>query len=129
MAESPAPGVPRTPLTRASRIREGSAGGLRFGVYANLGQPIPASAFARSDASTPRAFAEHARAWRDAGARIVGGCCSATPEPIRTIADRAPPKEYKLCRPKHKTRHFRPEDCPWAARAVPGCREAQQEAS
>jgi 5-methyltetrahydrofolate--homocysteine methyltransferase len=36
---------------------------------------------------TPELMAEYARLVRDAGARIVGGCCGTTPEHIRAIRD------------------------------------------
>ena len=35
----------------------------------------------------PEAYAGHARAWIDAGAGIVGGCCEVGPEHIQRIAE------------------------------------------
>jgi S-methylmethionine-dependent homocysteine/selenocysteine methylase len=56
---------------------------LPFGVYANLGEPIKAG---RTEAAAPREFAAAAATWRDAGARILGGCCGTTPAHIAAIA-------------------------------------------
>jgi homocysteine S-methyltransferase len=39
----------------------------------------------RSTRSSPARFADAARAWIDAGARIVGGCCGTTPEHIQAL--------------------------------------------
>lgn len=36
---------------------------------------------------TPEIMAEYARMARDAGARIIGGCCGTTPEHVRAMAD------------------------------------------
>jgi homocysteine S-methyltransferase len=35
----------------------------------------------------PAAFADAARSWRQAGARILGGCCGITPDHIRAMAN------------------------------------------
>jgi S-methylmethionine-dependent homocysteine/selenocysteine methylase len=61
---------------------------LPFGVYANLGAPDDDDGFRRSDDCTPETFADHASAWRDAGARILGGCCGTTPEHLGALARR-----------------------------------------
>jgi 5-methyltetrahydrofolate--homocysteine methyltransferase len=37
--------------------------------------------------ATPEVMAQSARALRDAGARIIGGCCGTTPEHIRAMAE------------------------------------------
>jgi methionine synthase I (cobalamin-dependent) len=39
----------------------------------------------RTHEATPDAFAAHAGAWIDAGARAVGGCCGTTPAHVRAI--------------------------------------------
>ena len=58
--------------------------GLPFGAYANLGEPSE-DGFTRSESCAPDTFAAHAAAWREAGARIVGGCCGTTPEHIAAM--------------------------------------------
>jgi homocysteine S-methyltransferase len=50
------------------------------GAYAEIGDGASAAAV------TPVELAGHARAWRAAGARIVGGCCGTTPEHVRALA-------------------------------------------
>jgi S-methylmethionine-dependent homocysteine/selenocysteine methylase len=60
--------------------------GLPFGVYANLGAPTGGPDGARSEQRTPAAFAEDARAWRDAGCRVIGGCCGTTPAHVHALA-------------------------------------------
>ncbi len=67
-----------------------AASGLPFFVYANLGAPTEEGGFERSDALSPEAFAEHARAWLDAGAAAVGGCCGTTPDHIRAVGKLLP---------------------------------------
>ncbi len=61
-------------------------GGLRFGIYANLGTPLPDGAFARSEDCAPAEFAAHAREWLAAGASLIGGCCGTTPAHIAGLA-------------------------------------------
>jgi len=56
-----------------------------FGVYANLGAPEAGDPGGRSEDCTPAEFAEHARSWVAAGARVVGGCCGTTPAHIRAL--------------------------------------------
>ena len=41
------------------------------------------------DTITPARFAEFARAWREAGVQIIGGCCGLGPEHIAAIANMA----------------------------------------
>jgi S-methylmethionine-dependent homocysteine/selenocysteine methylase len=60
--------------------------GRPFGVYANLGAPLASGAFERSESCGPQDFAAHALRWRDAGARILGGCCGTTPAHIAALA-------------------------------------------
>lgn len=54
--------------------------GVPFGVYANAGLG--------EDRLSPEAFADHAVAWRAAGARVVGGCCGAGPSHVHAMARR-----------------------------------------
>jgi S-methylmethionine-dependent homocysteine/selenocysteine methylase len=65
-----------------------AASGLRFGAYANLGEPADESGFARSADCSPARFAYHASAWIAAGASVVGGCCGTTPAHIEEISRR-----------------------------------------
>ncbi len=64
------------------------ASGLPWGIYPNLGAPVDGGSGRRSEERTPEAFAEHAAAWLDDGARIVGGCCGTNPAHIRAVAQR-----------------------------------------
>ncbi|NJQ01205.1 homocysteine S-methyltransferase [Streptomyces zingiberis] len=58
--------------------------GLPVVVYPNSGEGWDAAARAWRGAAT---FApERARAWRDAGARLIGGCCRVGPEGIASLA-------------------------------------------
>jgi S-methylmethionine-dependent homocysteine/selenocysteine methylase len=64
------------------------ASGRPFGVYCNLGAPTDAEGSTRSEEYAPADLAELAAGWRDAGARLLGGCCGTTPEHIRAMAQR-----------------------------------------
>jgi len=59
--------------------------------YPNRGEQWDAEAhrWRAEDSSTgdPRAFAELALRWRDAGARLIGGCCRTGPEHIRAMRE------------------------------------------
>ncbi|MGC1505948.1 MAG: homocysteine S-methyltransferase family protein [Sulfitobacter sp.] len=71
--------------------------GLPFGAYANGFQqisddflkdkPTVASLSRRQDL-TPEAYADHAMAWVEHGATIIGGCCEVSPDHIAEIARR-----------------------------------------
>jgi len=64
------------------------AGSTPVGAYANIGhQPAGGAPRppAESPAMPPAAFGRHARAWVQAGARIVGGCCGTTPAHIAAV--------------------------------------------
>ena len=56
-------------------------------VYPNLGENYDASRNEWSGGPVCGSFAEEARLWYEAGARLIGGCCRTTPEDIRAIAD------------------------------------------
>ncbi|MAE93121.1 MAG: homocysteine methyltransferase [Deltaproteobacteria bacterium] len=58
--------------------------GLPFFVSANLGAP-DARGEGRNDELSPRAFAEQASLWLDAGAALVGGCCGTTPDHLAAL--------------------------------------------
>ncbi|MCX7557989.1 homocysteine S-methyltransferase family protein [Sulfitobacter sp. F26204] len=71
--------------------------GLPYGAYANgfeqisagflTARPTVDSLTARHDL-TPKFYAEHAMAWVDQGATIIGGCCEVSPAHIAEIARR-----------------------------------------
>lgn len=70
--------------------------GLPFGAYANgfthiQTSYVPGATVAelstRTDL-TPDAYADHAMAWVEAGATIIGGCCEVGPAHIATLAQR-----------------------------------------
>ncbi|WP_127475379.1 homocysteine S-methyltransferase [Microbacterium sulfonylureivorans] len=58
--------------------------GIPLVAYPNSGERW--DAHARSWAGTAAAAHDHAGAWRDAGARLIGGCCRVTPDEIARIA-------------------------------------------
>lgn len=62
-----------------------AASGFAFGIYANLGAPYANSPARRREDCDPEDFAERARGWVAAGARVLGGCCGTTPEHIRAL--------------------------------------------
>lgn len=62
--------------------------GLPFGVYANLGAPVENGLYQATDACSPLEYSEHAAAWLESGARIVGGCCGTTPAHLSAVAQR-----------------------------------------
>ena len=53
--------------------------------YPNSGERYDASAKRWTDSRVDLPFAEQARAWYQAGARLIGGCCRTTPEDIRSL--------------------------------------------
>lgn len=70
------------------RVRE-AAPSKAVIVYPNAGRGWDEAAGEWRGAETPEEFAGRAREWRRAGAAIVGGCCLATPEHIRALAETA----------------------------------------
>ena len=57
---------------------------MPLGVYPNLGRYLdPGWKF--DEKTGPEDYAEMALQWRDAGARIVGGCCGVTPEHMAAV--------------------------------------------
>ena len=85
--------VPPEDATRAlKRIREFTDQPL--GAYAQIGKFDPPSwkfefhpQFSGTEAWPPERYAETARGWRDAGARVVGGCCGTGPDHIRALRE------------------------------------------
>jgi homocysteine S-methyltransferase len=59
---------------------------LPVGVYANIGRPDPNQGWINDDSERPTVYRDHAVNWLAAGARLIGGCCGATPEHIRQLA-------------------------------------------
>ena len=55
-------------------------------VYPNLGESYDAAKNDWDGHAAMDSFGEEARVWRDAGARMIGGCCRTTPEDISVIA-------------------------------------------
>jgi homocysteine S-methyltransferase len=55
-------------------------------VYPNSGERWNASRRAWEAGTTPLDWGEAALRWRDAGARLIGGCCRSTPATIQKIA-------------------------------------------
>lgn len=56
-----------------------AAPGIPLAAYGNLGLPADDNGWAFTETLTPEEYAGHARAWLEAGARLVGGCCGTTP--------------------------------------------------
>jgi len=73
--------------------RETTDDALRIGVYANAFPPMAADAEANSGLDdiradlTPEGYAKFARAWYEAGASIIGGCCGIGPEHIAALTE------------------------------------------
>lgn len=55
-------------------------------VYPNSGETYDPHTKSWSGEDTCTAFANDARIWYEAGARVIGGCCRTTPEHIRELA-------------------------------------------
>ncbi len=59
---------------------------LPLAAYAHIGNPEPIRGWNFSESVSPTEYADLARGWVDAGAKIVGGCCGTTPEHIAAVA-------------------------------------------
>ncbi len=86
-------------LLRVLHQMRSAAPEMRFCVMPNAGWPEQVGGRIMY-AATPDYFGEHARAYADAGASIVGGCCGTTPEHIAAMgialsADAAPRLAYE----------------------------------
>jgi S-methylmethionine-dependent homocysteine/selenocysteine methylase len=55
-----------------------AAPGVPLGAYGNLGLPADDVGWRFTEEVSPEAYAEHARGWLGAGARLLGGCCGTT---------------------------------------------------
>jgi S-methylmethionine-dependent homocysteine/selenocysteine methylase len=76
------------PSNVAACLAELRAGSLPFGVYSNLSPPADPAGRINDGAYDPAEFAELAAGWRDAGARLLGGCCGTGPAHIRSLVRR-----------------------------------------
>ncbi|GAA4902080.1 homocysteine S-methyltransferase [Streptomonospora salina] len=56
-------------------------------VYPDSGETWDAASGTWAGTRDPEAFGAAARRWRQAGARLIGGCCRTTPDHIRRIRD------------------------------------------
>jgi S-methylmethionine-dependent homocysteine/selenocysteine methylase len=77
----PTGGLPNT----LERLRTQTT--LPIGAYPNLGHHDGAGWDFDTEIG-PREYGRLADSWRDAGARIIGGCCGVTPEHIAAVRDR-----------------------------------------
>lgn len=75
--------VPPSTVARCLSVLAGS--GRPFGVYPNLGAPLP-NGVGRTHDCSPDQLADLARGWCGAGARLIGGCCGTRPEHVRALA-------------------------------------------
>jgi homocysteine S-methyltransferase len=80
-------------LLRILQAMQAAASQARFSVMPNAGWPERVAGRILYTA-TPEYFAEHARAFRQAGAAIIGGCCGTTPDHVaamrRALAEPGP---------------------------------------
>jgi S-methylmethionine-dependent homocysteine/selenocysteine methylase len=85
------PEVMGAAVSVARTVIEGSGAALKIGVYANAFPPQPKDATANAGLSdirsdlTPLAYLAFAKAWRQTGASILGGCCGIGPEHIAVL--------------------------------------------
>ena len=56
-----------------------------FGAYAHF--PSLGAAYPGANVLDPQQYLEYAKAWREQGARIIGGCCGTRPDHIRALRD------------------------------------------
>ncbi len=76
--------APAPDLLRALR-RIVDATDLPTGGYGNVGHADEEGGWVNTDAVDPKAYAHHAAAWLDAGARIIGSCCGTTPAHTKAL--------------------------------------------
>ncbi len=62
-------------------------------VYPNSGESYNAEKKDWNDDPVFESFGEEAKVWRDAGARLIGGCCRTSPQDICVIAEWARPSQ------------------------------------
>ena len=78
--------APRDVALAALERMDRTGDGRPIGAYANLGAPEAVHGWEWDLEATPQVYAAWARACRERGARILGGCCGTTPEHIRAMA-------------------------------------------
>jgi enediyne biosynthesis protein CalE2 len=85
--------APAADITKAAGRMRGLTK-LQFGAFAHIGRFSPPSwkfdfhpQFIETETTSPAQYQAEARRWRDAGARIVGGCCGTTPAHIRALRE------------------------------------------
>jgi S-methylmethionine-dependent homocysteine/selenocysteine methylase len=71
--------VPAARLRSDLAVLAAAAPGVPLAAYGNLGLPADDLGWAFTEELSPESYAEHARHWLAAGARLVGGCCGTTP--------------------------------------------------
>ncbi len=59
--------------------------GLPTGLYANIGHTDDITGWTDTADVSPAEYADLARGWLDAGARLIGGCCGTHPEHIAAV--------------------------------------------
>jgi S-methylmethionine-dependent homocysteine/selenocysteine methylase len=76
-----------TPATKTMAYVEALASaGVSFGAYANAGDVGDAIGWGADGGTGPARYAKLARAWVDAGATVIGGCCGTGPAHIESLA-------------------------------------------
>jgi S-methylmethionine-dependent homocysteine/selenocysteine methylase len=76
-----------TPATQTLAYVEAIASaGVSFGAYANAGSVEDAIGWGADQGAGPARYEKLARAWVDAGATVVGGCCGTGPAHIEALA-------------------------------------------
>jgi homocysteine S-methyltransferase len=83
-----ATGLNCTPPQHVASLLESARGRTRAPLFAypNSGESWSAGSGSWCGAAEATPFAVAAAAWRDAGARLIGGCCRTTPADIRAVA-------------------------------------------
>ena len=74
-----------TPEAMTAALSELAKAGVPFGAYANTGCVNPETGWT-TEPIEPARYVEHARAWRTAGASLLGSCCGTGPDVIRALA-------------------------------------------
>jgi methionine synthase I (cobalamin-dependent) len=80
--------VPAARVLHDLALLAAAAPGRPLAAYGNLGLPADGTGWAFDEELDPKAYADLARSWVEAGARIVGGCCGTTPAHTRALRER-----------------------------------------
>lgn len=80
--------VPAARILHDLVLLAAAAPGRPLAAYGNLGLPADGAGWAFDEELDPEAYADLARSWVEAGARIVGGCCGTTPAHTRALRER-----------------------------------------